>query len=236
MTMLRSMVALEITAVALATGSAGSLAALAAQTVGGDQGVEAPKIGCFRGRPLPACKSFWIVEMQGTTPLAQTTRQVAYSDGLPVPVESYESQLEWNLGHMANLNPKFALGGVITLGTPGGSLLSGIKARARRWLNDDVSIELEGGWRTADQYPRGNGATADLRLNVRDQGSFFLAWDGKVLPRQEFPGSFLDPGGFAQAFSVGAGLGSVPALVGTGALGLGVLIVLAILISDPDFN
>ena len=30
------------------------------------------QVGCFRGRPLPVCKSFWIFEMQGNAPLVQT--------------------------------------------------------------------------------------------------------------------------------------------------------------------
>jgi hypothetical protein len=35
-----------------------------------------PQFGCFRGRPLPACKSFWIIEFQASEPVAQTSRTV----------------------------------------------------------------------------------------------------------------------------------------------------------------
>jgi hypothetical protein len=71
-----------------------------------------PEIGCFRGRPLPACKSFWIAEMQGSSPVAQTSRTVRFDSdpersGSPQFFEdqltTFDSVLEWNLGHMANL-------------------------------------------------------------------------------------------------------------------------------------
>ena len=43
-------------------------AALPASILGQAEGYPEGRrqIGCFRGRPLPACKSFWIVEMQGS--------------------------------------------------------------------------------------------------------------------------------------------------------------------------
>ena len=79
------------------------------------------QVGCFRGRPLPACKSFWIVEMQGSSPVVQTSRTVRelYSVFDPqrnASVSVHENQrtafgpvLEWTLGHMANLGGKYAL-------------------------------------------------------------------------------------------------------------------------------
>ena len=39
------------------------------------------QVGCFRGRPLPACKSFWIFEMQGSSPIAQSSRTIRFSSG-----------------------------------------------------------------------------------------------------------------------------------------------------------
>ena len=112
------------------------------------------QVGCFRGRPLPAWKSFWIVEMQGSSPIVQSSRRVrVFSDpeqpGLPdvytYPVNAFASVLEWNLGHMVNLGDKFALGGVVTVGTGGGNALDGLKLRLRRWLNSDLSVEAEAG-------------------------------------------------------------------------------------------
>lgn len=184
------------------------------------------QVGCFRGEPLPACRSFWLVEMQAHTPLAQTTRQVNYGGGQSVAVEEFESVLEWNVGHMVNLSPSWAVGGVLTAGTGNLDPFVGLKVRARRWMSKDWSVELEGGLlRTSHGSSAGSGVTTDLRVNIRDQGAFYLRWDALDLPPWDSPYSgYVDPGGFEQALSVGAAAGSVPALIGTGALGLGYLV------------
>jgi hypothetical protein len=202
-----------------------------------EQEVEGPRIGCFRGRPLPTCKSFWLVEMQGFTPLGQTTRSVSYSDGQPVEMTAFEGRLEWNVGHMVNLSPTFALGGTLSVGPHGGSgIFTGLKVRARQWLSEDLSLELAGGLLEYGQhYPSSRGATADVRINVRDQGAFFVRWDGVSLPGVQYPdASYFDEGGFQQAISVGAAAGSVPALIATGALGLGYVIVLGLFLADSN--
>jgi hypothetical protein len=195
------------------------------------------RVGCLRGQPLPTCKSFWIMEMQGYTPLAQTTRQVTYGDVAPVSRQAFESNLEWNLGHMVNLTPNLALGGTLSIGPTGGTgIFTGARLRARRWMSRDWSLELSGGLLDSNmRYPGVRGATFDARVNIRDQGAFFVRWDGASLSRESFPeyGHF-DPGGFQQAFSIGAAAGSVPALVGTGALGLGYLILLGVYLSDAS--
>jgi len=231
---------IDAIAVALAVASGLALDALwsgrsLAAQVDDDAGEES-RI-CFRGQPLPACRSFWIVEMQAYTPLAQSTRQVSYTGAPLTPLESFEEQLEWNLGHMANITPRLAVGGLFTLGTGAGSgAFAGLKGRVRRWLNGDVSLELEGGWlRTGAQYPTASGVTADVRLNIRDHGSFFVRWDGIDLPSQSFDYGggygYVDGGGFQQALSVGASAGSVPALVGTGALAVGYVILLGVFLA-----
>jgi hypothetical protein len=224
-----------VTAALVGLGSAAEAAPLVAQTPDAPQAGR--EVGCLRGRPLDACRSFWIVEMQGQTPLVQTTREVTYGGGFPSGLTAFENELEWNLGHMVNVTPKIAIGGVLSAGTNGGSgVLAGLKVRVRRWLTEDVSLEAEGGLlRTEDRYPAAHGVTADLRVNVRDQGSFFVRWDGVDIPPLRAPeGSYFDPGGFEQAISVGVGLGSVPALVGTGALGLGYVILLGMYLAHGD--
>ena len=196
-----------------------------------------PQVACFRGRPLPACKSFWIVEMQGSAPLAQTRRVVYYDVAMPIRDPALESALEWNLGHMVNLGDRWAAGGVVTVGTGNSDPLTGLKARARRWLSPDISIELEAGLLRSNasdtQFPGVNGGTADLRLNIRDQGSFFVRWDVLSLPEQDFPAysSYYDPGGIHHGVGIGVAAGSVPALVGTGGLGLVYAVLLGIFVA-----
>ncbi len=208
---------------------------------------ERQRIGCFRGRPLPACKTFWIVEMQASQPIAQTSRTVretyTLSDGQPnASVSILEEQptafdhvLEWNLGHMANVGEKYAVGGVVTGGTGNeGSGLTGLKVRVRRWLSSDFSLEAEAGasWGNAQTVRRSSGGTAALRFNIRDQGAIYLRWD--VLPLQEESRSgqygYYDPGGTQHGLSVGVATGSVPTLIGTGALGVGIVLLFSLLI------
>lgn len=207
-----------------------------------------PQIGCFRGRPLPACKSFWIVEMQGSEPIAQTSRRVrVYSDfertGFGSVFEreqaAFGSVLEWSLGHMANLGEKYALGGVVTGGTGnGGSGLTGLKVRLRRWLTADLSLEAEAGalWSNPDGTLGSNplGGTAALRFNIRDQGAFYLRWDVLPLPEESGLSGYYDPGGIQHGLSVGVSAGSVPALIGTGALGVTMAVLVALLVGHTS--
>jgi hypothetical protein len=163
------------------------------------------------------------------------------SDNPETRREAFTETLEWNLGHMVNVSPGWALGGLFTIGTGNDDALTGIKLRARRWMSRDVSVELEGGILRTNAnnavYPGVTGSTADLRLNIRDQGSFFVRWDGVRLPSVEpilVPGEFgyADPGGFQHGISVGASAGSIPALIGTGALGLAYTILFGLYWTD----
>jgi hypothetical protein len=164
--------------------------------------------------------------MQGSVPLLQTER-LYYSDGvIPYQDDVFESALEWNVGHMVNLGETFALGGVLTVGTGNTDPLTGIRVRARRWLTSDVSVEVEAGIlrsnATDTQFPGVNGGTADIRLNIRDQGAFFVRWDVLPLPEQIYPAysSYYQPAHTYHGASVGVALGSLPAVAGTGTLGV----------------
>lgn len=215
------------------TALAVALAATIPTPARGQEAAASPKVGCLAGRPLPACKTFWIVELQGSMPLAQSSREVDYGGGQPYPQESFDYEIAWNLGHMVNVTPTLALGGLFTVGTGNSDALTGIRLRARRWMSEAWSVEVGGGMlrtnASSSRFPGVNGATADLRLNIRDHGSFFVRWDGVDLPAQRYPETgYDDPGGFQQAFSVGADLGSTPALVGTGVLVLGYAVLLGV--------
>ena len=207
------------------------------------------QIGCFRGRPLPACKTFWIVEMQGSSPVAQTSRTVRFDSdpersGSPQFFEdhltTFDSVIEWNLGHMANLGDKYALGGVVTVGSGNGDALSGLKVRLRRWLSSDFSVEAEAGafWSDAGGMRRSDaiGGTAALRFNIRDQGAIYLRWDVLPVLEESQPWGYYDPGGTQHALSVGLSAGSVPALIGTGALGVTWLVLLAIIVGQGGID
>ncbi|HSW31344.1 MAG TPA: hypothetical protein VLH75_17790 [Longimicrobiales bacterium] len=214
-------------------------AALAWMALAGAPGAGAQaKVGCLRGQPLPTCRSFWLIEMQGSTALVQTTRLVSWGGDLQAATDAFGEVLEWNLGHMVNLSPTFAVGGVFTLGSGSTDVLTGLRLRGRRWLSEDLSVELEGGLLKTSAggaaYPGKSGPTVGLRLNVRDQGSFFVRWDGVSLPEVLPTESWMhhDPGGFHHGLSVGASAGSVPALISTSALGLAWTVFFAVYWTD----
>lgn len=189
-----------------------------------------PQVGCFRGRPLPECKSIWIVEMQAATPLAQTSRTIQYPDASEDRREEFVRVLQWNLGHMVNVGDDWGIGGVVTLGTNTERWLSGLEARIRRWVNPHLSIEAEGGALLSNGTSGGKGATAALRFNVRDQGSIYLRWDMLRIPELTSDSGVFDPGGTQHGLSFGVGVGSLPALVGTGVLGIGALVLTALIL------
>lgn len=199
-----------------------------------------PSIGCFRGNPLPRCKSFWIFEMQGSLPIAETSRLVDTGYNGPEETGTFDPVFEWNLGHMMNTSDEWAFGGVMTVGTGNSNPLTGLKARARRWMNPQVSVEAETGamWSDASGFHFNSllGGTAAVRLNIRDQGQFYLRWDVLSIPEERIDRSgtreYYDPGGVQHGVSVGASVGSVPSLVGTGALGVAFVVILAIVASE----
>jgi hypothetical protein len=164
--------------------------------------------------------------MQGSVPLFQTERVFYYDGSTPTRNDVFDSALEWNVGHMVNVGKDFALGGVLTVGTGNTDPLTGVRVRARRWFTPDVSVEVEAGIlrsnATDTQFPGVNGGTADIRLNIRDQGTFFVRWDVLPLPEEIYPAysSYYQPPRTYYGTSVGVALGSVPAVAGTGTLGV----------------
>ncbi len=195
----------------------------------------ASKIGCFRGRPLPECKSFWIVELAGLWPLAQTSREVTFLGGNSSEEEAFGLSGELNIGHMVNLSDRIAVGGSISVGSGTRGTYTRIVSRARRWMSSDWSVEASAGLlRTNAGYApnQDSGATAGVRVNIRDEGSFFIR--GEILPMPERrTGDYrFDPGGTQKAVSAGVALGSVPALVGVGSAGVIWAVLIGVLLAS----
>jgi hypothetical protein len=88
---------------------------------------------CFRARPLPRCRSFWITEF-GV--LSTQSRPQRYSDPAIVV---------WELGRMYNLTERRALGASVMFATGDDLMRLGVKARYRVWLNEVVAAELAPG-------------------------------------------------------------------------------------------
>lgn len=181
-------------------------------------------MACWRGAPRPTCGGFFVVEMQSVMPLFQSHRgQVDWSHSY----QMFKSQVEWNLGYMENVTTHWAVGATLSMGSGADGVLTGLKARARRWLGPQRSLELEGGtFRKQAHHRSGDvtGFTAGARFNLGDRGSFFVRWDGVDVPGFLYPPPGAPhPGGFQQAIHVGVGSGSTWAVGTTAALGLGYL-------------
>jgi hypothetical protein len=186
----------------------------------GSAGAPAARTGrgvCARGQPAPACRAFLLFEAGFYTPVHNTIRQGRSSTR--EVVSAFGNHGTWELGAMANVGHRSAVGATALLGAGGAdSRRTGVRARYRYWLTDDRSIDVAAGplWMVVrgGSEGKGMGATADLRLNFRDT----YALTGRV--------DQVRSGDFATGHAAYAGvtLGSKAALVGTG-----VAIVLTIL-------
>jgi hypothetical protein len=194
---------------------------------------------CWRGRPLPRCRSFALFELGVYGRLATTRLRERYT--LPSvgaqqrDEEAFSSQFGWSAGAMRNLDASTAVGGALVLafGDAGNTVAGTV--RLRRWTGRGTSVELAGGPGAA-QVPlpivsgtvdgvdllggEGIGWRPALLAEARANASDLIALSvrGVVVPRA---------GGRQQAAVLaGASTGSGLAAIGT--VGLGILTALAI--------
>jgi hypothetical protein len=93
---------------------------------------------CFRGRPLPECKTFWITESGVLTRFDRWSKKRDWQEHL---------YLSYEVGKMYNRNQHTEYGGSVLLRgadfPPGRSF--GFKGRYRRWLSKETSLDLSPG-------------------------------------------------------------------------------------------
>jgi hypothetical protein len=218
-------------------------------------GASTPRHGCFTGRPLPECAGFWIFELRGQLPFVNTTRvyESIYYDSIQGSqsdrrdVREFGNSLGWELGYLWNLNERWAAGATLGIEFGHPAYHYAARARVRRWVGEGgVSLEATPGLFTSDAYSTSGsllGFTVDLRVNIQDQGYLGARYDLLSSPRSEREYGYdsqvntepvfvdvtdIDPGGTHHAFYLTVGLGSKPALWGSGALVVGVLALLGI--------
>ena len=140
---------------------------------------------------------------------------------------------------MANLGEKYALGGVVT-GAPAmeGTVLAALRWRVRRWLSSDLSVEAEAGafWATqevsGDPMEYGRFAVQHPRSGIDCFAVGHIIPSGgvpvggvRVLRSRRYP---------ARTFGRSE-CGSVPALIGTGALGVTMAVLFAIFVGQAGY-
>jgi hypothetical protein len=193
---------------------------------------------CFRGRPEPHCQRFVLTEVGYYAHAAgsrQTfTNSVTLDDGSQHTYSRTEndvgSHLAFELGLMANRGPRAALGATLLLEVGHGGPDVGIKGRYRRWLTPNgTALDVGAGVISGSSYQggggdaNGHGVTADVALNASDYGAIVLRMDA------------LRVGGrTTSAVYGGVRLGSLPALIGTGILAVGVVALLLALAGGID--
>ena len=183
---------------------------------------------CWRGRPLPRCRSFALFELGLYGRLATTRFRETYAIPGSGPQgreeEAFSSQFGWSAGAMRNLDATTAVGGALVLafGDAGNTVAGTV--RLRRWTGRGTSLELAGGPGAAQvPLPVGSGGIGwrpallgEARANAADLAA--LSVRGVVVPRAS--------GRQQAAVFAGASTGSGLAAIGT--VGLGILTALAI--------
>jgi hypothetical protein len=135
---------------------------------------------------------------------------------------------------MHNVSERWAIGGTARLGPGGGErAVTGLALRGRRWLTDDVALDVSTGatfveHSTATTWGHETGLMADARINFRDDAYVGLRFEEIALDPFTDPHGGYDRGGRARALSLLLGTGSEWALGTSAALGLGLLALIAL--------
>ena len=90
---------------------------------------------CYRGRPLPPCRSFWITEFG----------LLGRLNPLPEPRTTVHPFFRWEVGGMQNQNERSAFGATIVVEGDDLGSRYGITPRYRRWLAPSVALDLSAG-------------------------------------------------------------------------------------------
>ena len=213
-----------------------ALGVLAALPLGGDAWAQQADSGktarapglCWRGRPLPTCRSFWLTEVSAEYAFATTTTRYRYDYGTFVNEHDQadvSSRVLWTVGPMFNTGPARALGATISAGPTNQGTRLAIEARRRWWLGSDAA-DVSAGLLRLDIPPQQSGGSANAYGLTT--GGYFVGGDiiqvnarfdlvfGKGRPRA---------GG-----TVGAGLGSYAAAGATLLAGLVAVIAVAAIV------
>ena len=118
--------------------------------------------------------------------------------------------------------------GAARLGPGAQGALTGLTARGRYWLTDDLGVDVSAGATFLADHWHGDdgrlvGPLADVRLNFRDDFYAGVRWESVDLKPVNEPGTMIDPGGRQHALSLLLGTGSEWAMGASGLTGLALL-------------
>lgn len=184
---------------------------------------------CWRGKPLPACRSFWLTELSAEYAYASTTTHYRYDYGTVVDAYSrpdVSSRVIWTIGPMFNTSRMRAIGVTLSAGAENDGSRVAIEARRRWWADTSgahPTFDLSAGVVREDvPPPQSRSLNAAYGLTA---GGYMIGAD---LVQLNARGDLLLTGGRVRAGgTVGAGLGSYAAASATvvAALLVGVAII-----------
>lgn len=176
---------------------------------------------CFRGRPLPTCKSFWITEA-GYAGRLTSGDEFRPSDGSSTSTPGGSLLATLELGYMWNVGPRLALGGGVGAGTFEGIYFA-VKPRVRFWASPDVAIDLEPSIRL-NQGPGTSRLGLDAAVSFQDRLGLFVQ-TSRVTVTTYSPEFGVVSTRVRPSIYGGVRLGSKLGVAGAVADGLGVLVV-----------
>lgn len=104
---------------------------------------------CWRGKPAPACHTFWITELSAEYPYATTSTYYRFTDGTYSRSYSRRDvtpQVFWTIGPMFNASSTRALGVTVSGGVVNDGSRIAVEARRRYWTAERSSFDLSAGW------------------------------------------------------------------------------------------
>ena len=183
-----------------------------------------PRKFCFSGRPAAFCEMFAVTEF-GYARSSDNQPETPFGEPHIEP-----HVFMWELGLMRNTDSRSALGGSVLLTS---RFSVGLKARYRRWLWREVSVEVSPGFIVHDsrEFARVPAFTGHLLLNLGDVLSV-----GGMIETSRFGANIAagrPPTSITKPFLL-ARLGSYPGLVGVVATGT-FIGVLALMLPGPTY-
>ena len=103
---------------------------------------------CWRGKPAPACHSFWVTEISVEYPFATTATTYTFTEGTYSTRYSRRdvtAQLFWTVGPMFNTSSNRALGVTASAGFVGDGSRVAVEARRRYWTAERSAFDLSAG-------------------------------------------------------------------------------------------
>jgi len=145
---------------------------------------------CFRGKPAPECKMFWITEVGGF---------------LTKDVDLVEFGLNSEFGLMYNLNKHSALGATIFHRIGADLSGMGFKVRYRHWLNSSFSVDISPGLLLWSEWEAPT-FTGHVGLNYKD-------WVALIAQIDHQRGILFSRKVFSLGIKFGSYVGIVPSIL-----------------------